>query len=193
MPAVHMRYLHPDSLVVRVLIDCLLPIDESRNSRRASSLERDQCQAFPRVQWSISAWGDHKHWRSQNGDIQYQNVSFSYPTRKDLEVLKDIDLHIKEGSKVALVGQSGSGKSTIVQLLMRFYDLNGGNILVNGKTIDSYEISNYRRNIGIVPQEVMLFGGTIKENILYQMVITVAHTIYIHVLVVSARGMRIRA
>ena len=102
-----------------------------------------------------------------HGDIKFENVKFSYPTRKDITVLKDIDLVIPSGSKVALVGQSGSGKSTIVQLLMRFYDLNSGSISIDDKEVSEYEITNYRRNIGIVPQEVMLFGGTIRENILY--------------------------
>ena len=102
-----------------------------------------------------------------NGNIEFKNVKFSYPTRQDITVLKNIDLVIPSGSKVALVGQSGSGKSTIVQLLMRFYDLDSGLISIDGKEVSEYEIINYRKNIGIVPQEVILFGGTIKENILY--------------------------
>jgi len=102
-----------------------------------------------------------------NGDIEFKNVKFSYPTRKDITVLKDIDLKIPSGSKVALVGQSGSGKSTIVQLLMRFYDLDSGSISIDDKDVNEYEIINFRKNIGIVPQEVLLFGGSIKENILY--------------------------
>ncbi len=102
-----------------------------------------------------------------SGKIEYKNVSFAYPTRDDLIVLKDLNLKVEEGQKVALVGQSGSGKSTIVQLLLRFYDLTGGEILVDGKNINDYGISGYRSHIAIVPQEVMLFGGTIRENILY--------------------------
>ncbi len=101
------------------------------------------------------------------GDIQYQQVSFRYPTRTDIEVLKGVTLDIKQGQKIALVGHSGSGKSTIVQLLMRMYQLENGAILVGGKAIDQYNISQLRANIGIVPQEVLLFGGTIRENILY--------------------------
>lgn len=101
------------------------------------------------------------------GNIEYKNVQFSYPTRTDIEVLKGLDLSIKAGQKIALVGTSGGGKSTVVQLLQRFYDTSGGEILVDGKNIQSYNITDYRRNLGIVPQEVILFGGTIKENILY--------------------------
>ena len=102
-----------------------------------------------------------------NVDIEYKDVHFSYPTRKDMEVLKGINLHIKAGEKVALVGQSGSGKSTIIQLLMKFYDLDSGEILVGGKPLEDYPLTAYRRGVGVVPQEVILFGGTIKENILY--------------------------
>ena len=101
------------------------------------------------------------------GDITYNNVHFSYPTRKDIEVLKGVNINIKNGEKVALVGQSGSGKSTIVQLLMHFYELEEGAISVDGKLIGSYNLTSFRKNIGIVPQEVILFGVTIKENILY--------------------------
>lgn len=101
------------------------------------------------------------------GKIQYSNVHFSYPTRKDILVLKGISLDIKPGQKIALVGASGAGKSTIVQLLLRFYNLDDGKISVDGKDIQSYDISAYRKNIAVVPQEVLLFGGTIKENIAY--------------------------
>jgi ATP-binding cassette, subfamily B, bacterial len=101
------------------------------------------------------------------GAIAYDNVEFSYPTRADITVLKSISLSIKPGEKIALVGPSGSGKSTIVSLLMRFYPLSKGNIIVDGNDISTYGLSAYRENIGIVPQEVILFGGTIRENIAY--------------------------
>ena len=101
------------------------------------------------------------------GGVEYRNVHFSYPTRKDIQVLKNVNFVIEPGKKIALVGASGSGKSTIVQLLLRFYDLDEGTIFVDGQSVDSYDISDYRQQIAIVPQEVLLFGGTIKENILY--------------------------
>ncbi len=101
------------------------------------------------------------------GDVKYENVSFAYPTRKDLTILKGINLHINAGQKIALVGQSGGGKSTIVQLLMKFYQPDQGLITVDGKNINDYNLTQYRKNIGIVPQEVILFGGSIKENIAY--------------------------
>ncbi|MCB0476316.1 MAG: ATP-binding cassette domain-containing protein, partial [Flavobacteriaceae bacterium] len=101
------------------------------------------------------------------GNIDYKNVRFSYPTRADVPVLKGIDLSIPAGHKVALVGASGAGKSTIIQLLMQFYPVQDGAILVDGKNIKDYELTGYRQNIAVVPQEVLLFGGTIRENILY--------------------------
>jgi ATP-binding cassette subfamily B protein len=102
-----------------------------------------------------------------DGNITYDNIHFSYPSRSDLPVLKGISFHINAGEKIALVGYSGAGKSTIIQLLMRFYDHQSGEILVDNKPIRDYGISELRRNIAIVPQEVMLFGGTIYENIAY--------------------------
>ncbi|NIJ55557.1 ABC transporter ATP-binding protein [Dyadobacter arcticus] len=101
------------------------------------------------------------------GEVTYQNVHFSYPSRADLPVLRGISFHINAGEKIALVGYSGAGKSTIIQLLMRFYDHLSGEILIDGKPLSAFGISELRKNIAIVPQEVMLFGGTIYENIAY--------------------------
>ncbi|UOQ76311.1 ABC transporter transmembrane domain-containing protein [Hymenobacter sp. 5516J-16] len=101
------------------------------------------------------------------GDIAYRHVAFSYPTRPDLPVLQDISFDIQAGEKIALVGPSGAGKSTIVQLLMQFYELSGGSIVVDGRDIGQYDLTELRRHIGIVPQETMLFGGSIRENIAY--------------------------
>ncbi|MBO3271870.1 ATP-binding cassette domain-containing protein [Hymenobacter sp. NBH84] len=101
------------------------------------------------------------------GDIEYQHVAFRYPTRPDLAVLKDISFDIQAGEKVALVGPSGAGKSTIVQLLMQFYELSGGKILIDGRDAALLDLTELRRHIGIVPQETILFGGTIRENIAY--------------------------
>jgi ABC-type multidrug transport system fused ATPase/permease subunit len=82
-------------------------------------------------------------------------------------VLKGVTIPIRKGQKIALVGQSGSGKSTIVQLLMKFYNIDKGSIKINNKNLDDYDITDIRKSIGIVPQEVIMFGGSIKENILY--------------------------
>ena len=101
------------------------------------------------------------------GDVVFDDVQFSYPARPDIDVLKGVTLRVDSGRKIALVGQSGAGKSTIVQLLMRYYQLSGGRITVDGRNINDFDITDLRQNIAIVPQEVMLFGGTIKENIAY--------------------------
>ncbi len=102
-----------------------------------------------------------------NGTIAFKKVHFSYPTRTDVEVLKGLDLTIEAGQKVALVGASGAGKSTIMQLLLQFYKIDEGTIYVDGANLYDYNLKQFRENIGIVPQEVLLFGGTIRENILY--------------------------
>ncbi len=101
------------------------------------------------------------------GNISYQNVHFAYPTRKDVPVIQGMSMDIRSGQKVALVGGSGAGKSTIIQLLLQFYQVDDGRILIDGKSIYDYDLLDYRQNLAIVPQEVILFGGTIRENILY--------------------------
>jgi ATP-binding cassette, subfamily B, bacterial len=102
-----------------------------------------------------------------NGSIEFQQVNFAYPTRKEVGVLRGLDFSIRPGEKIALVGQSGAGKSTIINLLMRFYPTSSGQILIDGQDINSYNLSAYRENLGIVPQEIILFGGTIADNIAY--------------------------
>lgn len=104
---------------------------------------------------------------SVNGEIEFDSVHFVYPTRPDVRVLQGLNLSVKAGEKIALVGPSGTGKSTILQLLLRFYDIQDGEIRVDGKDINEYDIRGYRNCLAFVPQEVILFGGTIRENIQY--------------------------
>jgi ABC-type multidrug transport system fused ATPase/permease subunit len=101
------------------------------------------------------------------GNISFNDVGFTYPTRADVLVLEKLNFSIKAGEKIALVGHSGAGKSTIAQLLMRFYDVSQGSIEIDGLSLDKIDLISLRSQIGIVPQEVILFGGTIRENILY--------------------------
>ena len=99
-------------------------------------------------------------------DITFENVDFSYKD-SDEKVLKNINLVAKKGETVALVGNSGGGKSTLVNLIPRFFDVTGGKITIDGVDVKNYKIKSLRKKIGIVPQETFLFGGTILENIRY--------------------------
>lgn len=101
------------------------------------------------------------------GKVEFRNLSFSYPSRPDIAVLHQVGFRMEPGSKFAFVGQSGSGKSTIAKLLLGLYPAESGELLIDDKPISSYNLTGLRRNIGIVPQEVILFGGTIRENIAY--------------------------
>jgi ATP-binding cassette subfamily B protein len=99
------------------------------------------------------------------GEIRFQDVCFSYSP--ELEVLHNIKLNIPAGETVALVGPTGAGKSTIVSLIARFYDVNKGSIEVDGKDIRDYDQASYRGQLGLVPQEPFLFSGSLKDNIRY--------------------------
>jgi len=101
------------------------------------------------------------------GDIEFKNIQFTYPTRPDFIVLKNISFTAKAGQTVALVGSSGSGKSTLAAMTLRFYEPNHGEYHIDGKKSTDYELTKLRDQMAIVPQDVLLFGGTIKENILY--------------------------
>lgn len=101
------------------------------------------------------------------GNVTFNNVAFSYPSRKEIKVLKNVSFTASFGQKIAIVGPSGTGKSTIASLLLRFYNIDEGEILVDGKNIYDFDLENLRGNMSIVPQDVILFGGTIRENIAY--------------------------
>ncbi len=101
------------------------------------------------------------------GNVRFENVAFTYPSRKEIQVLKNITLEAKKGETIAVVGPSGSGKSTLIGLLLRFYDPEKGILYIDEKDAKSYSLTELRNNMAIVPQDVLLFGGTIKENIAY--------------------------
>lgn len=102
---------------------------------------------------------------SLDGDIDFVGVEFSYPTREEVKVLKNFNLNIGRGQTVALVGSSGCGKSTVVNLIQRMYDPDSGRVLLDGKNIKDLNTCWLRNNIGVVSQEPILFGMTIAENI----------------------------
>ncbi len=101
------------------------------------------------------------------GNVVFQDVAFTYPSRKEIQVLKGVNVVAEKGETIAIVGPSGSGKSTFVALLLRFYDPESGKILIDGKDARDFPLTDLRNNMAIVPQDVLLFGGSIKENIAY--------------------------
>jgi len=119
------------------------------------------------------------------GDIVFKNVRFGY--EPEIEILHDVNFHISPGSTVALVGPTGAGKTTIVSLIARFYDVTGGSIQIDGHDIRRLEKASYRSQIGLVLQDPFLFSGSVKENIRYgnleandEQVITAARTVGAH-------------
>jgi ATP-binding cassette subfamily B (MDR/TAP) protein 1 len=115
----------------------------------------------------IDSWSeDGEKLSSVEGHIEFRDVHFRYPTRPEQPVLRGLNLTVKPGQYVALVGASGCGKSTTIQLLERFYDPLAGGIYMDGKEISSLNVNNYRSWIALVSQEPTLYQGTVKENIL---------------------------
>ena len=101
----------------------------------------------------------------KNGEVMFKDVDFSY--NKDKELIKDLNIAAKPGQRVAIVGPTGAGKTTIVNLLMNFYGVDNGTIFVDGQSIDSVQRDSLRKNFGMVLQDTWLFAGTVKENIAY--------------------------
>jgi ATP-binding cassette, subfamily B, bacterial len=102
-----------------------------------------------------------------HGDIAFDNVSFHYPVKRATDVIHGVDLAIPSGQTVALVGETGAGKSTMVKLIARFYDPDHGRVTVDGIDVRDFDLPAFRRQLGIVPQEAFLFTGTIGDNIAY--------------------------
>ena len=101
------------------------------------------------------------------GTIDLQDIHFSYPSRPSVEILKGISFTIEPGQKIAIVGTSGTGKSTLAQLMMRFYEPSQGKIMMGEYAIQDMPVGDWRKMVALVPQEVLLFGGSIRENIAY--------------------------
>uniref|UniRef100_H2YAP5 Uncharacterized protein n=1 Tax=Ciona savignyi TaxID=51511 RepID=H2YAP5_CIOSA len=114
---------------------------------------------------SYSKEGDQ--WSDFKGNIEFKNCKFTYPTRPDITVLQGLNISIESGKTLALVGQSGCGKSTSVQLLERFYDADEGIVLVDGHETSKTNVGFIRSKIGIVSQEPVLFAGSVHDNIIY--------------------------
>jgi ATP-binding cassette, subfamily B, multidrug efflux pump len=112
--------------------------------------------------WDFANSGEKKE---LNGNIEFKNVTFAYPNGSGIPAINDLSFSIKNGQSMAIIGPTGSGKSTIAWLLLRFYNCNKGKILINGYDIKEMNIDSVRSNIAIVPQKPMLFSGPISENI----------------------------
>ncbi len=128
---------------------------------------RFQISENPRATDSQNLKSEFKNLKFLSGAVVFDRVSFRYPSRPDLPVLRELSLAAKTGERIALVGPSGAGKSTIVSLLLRFYEPDAGRILFNGRPAADLDLHSVRGNMAIVPQEVLLFGGSIRENIAY--------------------------
>jgi ATP-binding cassette, subfamily B (MDR/TAP), member 1 len=100
-------------------------------------------------------------------DIQLRDAEFSYPTRPSVKVLRSLTMALKQGQKIALVGQSGCGKSTVIQLIQRLYDLDSGNVSIGSEDIQQLNVQNVRAGLGLVSQEPVLFNRSIADNIKY--------------------------
>lgn len=112
-------------------------------------------------------YATNQHKARLKGDIEFKNIQFTYPSRKDIVVLKNVTFAAKAGETIAVVGSSGSGKSTLASLALRFYEPDSGEYFIDGKLSSTYALTELRDQMAIVPQDVLLFGGTIRENILY--------------------------
>ena len=101
------------------------------------------------------------------GKVAFKDVNFAYPQRKDIKVMNALSLYANPGETIALVGSSGAGKSTVASLLLNYYTINSGEILFDDNNIESIDVKHLRSHIAIVPQEVILFGGSIEDNIAF--------------------------
>ncbi|HEY0967360.1 MAG TPA: ABC transporter transmembrane domain-containing protein [Opitutaceae bacterium] len=131
------------------------------STQRVRELLREPTESGPSSETSVAPGP-----RLQ-GEVEFRDVVFRYPSRADVIVLNGISLHAAPGEKIALVGPSGAGKSTLTALLLRFYDPDSGALLIDGQDARDYPLPRLRSQLAIVPQDVLLFGGSIAENIGY--------------------------
>ncbi|WP_236146361.1 ABC transporter ATP-binding protein [Leptolyngbya iicbica] len=148
-----------------LLIDPITHTTENYNLFKEAEASVDRVFELTAIAPGVEEAPDARPLPAVTGKVEYRHVSFQY--KPDEPVLQDINLLAKPGEKIALVGSSGAGKTTLVNLLPRFYDPQAGQILIDGEDIATVTLKSLRRQIGIVPQETVLFSGTIAENIAF--------------------------
>lgn len=158
---------------VFVLLDRIPPAPSTANALAEAAVV-NHSTTEPQLDSTIESGDLERHTEPEFLDItesqyaiSFENVSFAYPSRPENSVLTGLNLEIPRGQTVAVVGRSGCGKTTIVNLLQRFYDPISGRVLINGEDLRTLDIWKHRRRIGVVTQDPALFGGTLRENILY--------------------------
>ena len=137
-------------------------LSQIQNARGATARIREILEQKPEP-----TAGDPRRTPRLKGAVDVRSVRFAYPSRPDIEVLKGLSFDCQPGERVALVGTSGAGKSTLISLLLQFYQPGAGSILFDGKPASEYDLGHLRAQMAMVPQEVLLFGGSIRENIAY--------------------------
>lgn len=143
------------SLMMLSMVFVMITMSKASAQRIAEVLEEKSDLTNP----------DSPDFEIKNGDIDFNNVSFAYKKGSEKYVLQDIDLHIKSGETVGVIGGTGSSKSSLVNLISRLYDVSEGEVLVGGKDVRTYDIETLRNEVSVVLQKNVLFSGTIKENL----------------------------
>lgn len=115
----------------------------------------------------LQAKEDRESLPNFKGEFELKSLSFSYPNRPDTKVLNNLSFEVKAGEQIAVVGPSGAGKSTLVSMILNFYQPESGELLFDGRPATDYQLSALRDHMAVVPQDVFLFGGSIRENISY--------------------------
>ena len=140
-----------------------LPIQYAQIQKAIGSTER----VFDIIDETPEDLREQKSNLDLKGELRFDNVNFAYPSRRDVQVLKDISFQVDQGQTLAIAGPSGAGKSTIASLILRFHDPDGGTIHFDDRSAKEFDLHELRQELAVVPQEVFLFGGSIRENISY--------------------------
>ena len=140
-----------------------LPIQYAQIQKAIGSTER----VFDIIDETPEDLREQKSNLDLKGELRFDNVSFAYPSRRDVQVLKDISFQVDQGQTLAIAGPSGAGKSTIASLILRFHDPDAGTIHFDDRSAKEFDLHELRQELAVVPQEVFLFGGSIRENISY--------------------------